>query len=56
LLDQARLRKHRILTVFGKKGLYRDLIAWYLPQKLANTCGFGRWDQGLIVDIWARVL
>jgi hypothetical protein len=30
-------RKHKFLTGFGKKALYRGPTACYLPQKLANT-------------------
>jgi hypothetical protein len=46
-----RLRKHKILTAFGKKALYRGPTACYLPQKLAHIVALVFGIKGLIVDI-----
>jgi hypothetical protein len=50
-LPLLRPRKHKILTAFGKKALYRGPSACYLPQKLAHIVALVFGIKGLIVDI-----
>jgi len=49
----AEPRKHKFLTAFEKKALYRGPAACYLPQKLAHIVALVFWIKGLVVDIRA---